>query len=245
TPDSGEFIGYDVHTGQVRGQFLPDTDIFFMHQRCYRSKATDRYLIPSRTGTEFIDPNTGHWDINHWVRGGCIYGVMPCNGLLYATPHSCACYMEAKLYGFNALAPASSARRIPKRIADDQRLERGPAYPSLASGEGPGEGNPDQTVGPHLAASSPSSSEGGGDDWPTYRGNAARSGFTAASLPATIRRAWQTKLGGRLSPVTIAGGTLFVASIDTHTVHALDAGSGKKLWAYTAGGRVDSPPTVW
>jgi outer membrane protein assembly factor BamB len=43
----------------------------------------------------------------------------------------------------------------------------------------------------------------------------------------------------------VAGGTLFVASIDTHTVHALDAGSGTVRWSYTTGGRVDSPPTIW
>jgi outer membrane protein assembly factor BamB len=28
-------------------------------------------------------------------------------------------------------------------------------------------------------------------------------------------------------------------------VHAIDANTGKTLWSYTAGGRVDSPPTIW
>ena len=54
-------------------------------------------LLPSRTGIEFVDMESEHWDINHWVRGGCIYGIMPCNGLVYAPPHDCACYTEAKL----------------------------------------------------------------------------------------------------------------------------------------------------
>jgi hypothetical protein len=44
--------------------------------------------------------------------------------------------------------------------------------------------------------------------------------------------------------VTIAEGNLFVASVDDHTVHALDARDGRPLWNYTAGGRVDSPPTI-
>jgi len=35
-----------------------------------------------------------------------------------------------------------------------------------------------------------------------------------------------------------------VAGIDAHTVHALDAADGKPLWEFTAGGRVDSPPTI-
>ena len=41
-----------------------------------------------------------------------------------------------------------------------------------------------------------------------------------------------------------AQGTVYVASIDAHTVYALDAASGKELWHYVAGGRIDSPPTV-
>jgi len=34
-----------------------------------------------------------------------------------------------------------------------------------------------------------------------------------------------------------------VADVDAHTVRALGVESGKLLWTYTAGGRVDSPPT--
>lgn len=52
-------------------------------------------------------------------------------------------------------------------------------------------------------------------------------------------------LGGRLSPPTIAAGTLFVASIDEHRVLALDASTGKVLWTFTAGGRVPLPPTYF
>ena len=64
-------------------------------------------------------------------------------------------------------------------------------------------------------------------------------------MPAALRRAWVADLGGRLSSVTIAGGRLLVASIDAHTVYCLDAGDGRVLWQFTAGGRVDSPPTVY
>jgi outer membrane protein assembly factor BamB len=51
-------------------------------------------------------------------------------------------------------------------------------------------------------------------------------------------------LGGRLSAATIADGRVFVAQVDAQTVHALDAGTGDRLWSFTAGGRVDSPPTL-
>ena len=68
--DSGVFTGRDPHTGQVKSEFPPDVKIYWFHQRCYPSKATDRYLLPSRTGIEFIDFQKKHWTTNHWVRGG-------------------------------------------------------------------------------------------------------------------------------------------------------------------------------
>jgi outer membrane protein assembly factor BamB len=222
--DSGIFTGRDPHTGQVKREFPPDVKTYWFHQRCYPSKATDRYLLPSRTGIEFVDPQTGHWTIHHWVRGGCIYGIMPCNGLIYALPHSCGCYPESKLCGFNALAPESEALKKLREADDDNRLERGPAFAQIRS---------------------PKSEVRNPGDWPTYRHDAARSGFTKTPLPVGLKGAWQTELGGRLSSVVIADGRLFVAAVDTHTVHALDADSGKPLWSYTTGGRVDSPPTIW
>jgi hypothetical protein len=60
-----------------------------------------------------------------------------------------------------------------------------------------------------------------------------------------LKALWQADLGGRLSSVVVAEGKLFVCSLDTDTVHALDASTGKPVWAFTASGRVDSPPTIW
>ncbi len=37
---------------------------------------------------------------------------------------------------------------------------------------------------------------------------------------------------------------VLVAGVDTHTVHALRAEDGKSVWKYTAGARVNSPPTL-
>jgi hypothetical protein len=45
------------------------------------------------------------------------------------------------------------------------------------------------------------------------------------------------------SPV-VAEGTLLAAAIDEHTIHALDAETGKRRWSRAVGGRVDSPPTI-
>ncbi len=220
TGDSGIYKGRDVLTGEVKVEFPPDVDTYWFHHRCYIAKATDRFLIPSRTGIEFVDTAGKTWDINHWVRGGCLYGVLPCNGLLYAPPHDCACYPETKLAGFNALAAARTA--APPPVADEARLIRGPAW------DGPFDAPPATTA-----------------DWPTYRHDAARSGATPEPLPATLDRAWEARLGGRLTQPVVVGDTLYVAQVDAHTLHALDAATGKPRWSFTAGGRIDSPPTVW
>ena len=70
-------------------------------------------------------------------------------------------------------------------------------------------------------------------DWPTWRHDNLRSGYTETPVPAELKQAWQAQLGGKL----------FVASVNEHAVRALDALTGERLWSFTAGGRVDSPPT--
>lgn len=224
--DSGMFTGRDLRTGEVKKEFPPDIQIDWFHHRCYRSRATDKYFIASRTGLEFIDLEAEHWDVNHWVRGGCLYGFMPANGLTYAPPHSCGCFLESKLFGLNALAADSPGRRLPRDLSDEGRLQRGPAW-SAASEELPREASADS------------------DDWPTYRHDADRSGATTCPVPAELKRQWEFDLGGKLSSVVVACGKVFLAAIDTHTVHALDASTGKPAWTFTAGGRIDSPPTIY
>ena len=220
-PADNMWTGYDIKTGKVKRQFKPDIESYWFHHRCHRSKATVNFLMPSRTGIEYVDWRKETWDRNHWARGACVYGVMPCNGLTYAPQHACACYLETKLNGFNALAPAAAAPSPP--CPEDARLVRGPAYGKVGGGQ---------------------SAVDSGGDWPTYRHDAARSGWAKTPVPAEIKPAWQTDLGGRLSSVVVAGGKCFVAQIDAHTVHALDAKDGKPVWRFTAGGRVDSPPTI-
>jgi outer membrane protein assembly factor BamB len=219
--DSGIYKGRDIHTGEVKIEFPPDIDTYWFHHRCYIAKATDRFIIPSRTGIELVDFKAQHWDINHWVRGGCLYGVMPCNGLLYAPPHNCACYPEAKLSGFNALAPAA-ATSLPPQPTDADRLEKGPAYAA--------------TIVERDASE---------EEWPTYRHDNARSGYSKQKLADDLSFSWENQLTGRLSSLVVADDKVFVAQIDQHTVHALDQKDGRSVWTFTAGGRIDSPPTIW
>ena len=89
----------------------------------YRNKATDQLIFLGRTGVELIDLDGGKPVRHCWIRGGCQYGVMPANGLLYLPAHSCACYIQSKLSGFWALAPT----HIPHGSVDLVRTTLAPA----------------------------------------------------------------------------------------------------------------------
>jgi len=219
-PSTGEFVGYDIKTGGLSESIPRGADCYWFHHRCYRARATENYFLTSRTGIEMIDIKSGKWDLHHWVRGACLYGIMPANGLVYAPPHPCACYPEAKLSGFNALAGGGAAP-VPE---PGERLLKGEAYTEVSD--------------LRFQISQV--------DWPTFRGNPARSGSTPLAVDAKdLEKRWETKLASTLSQPVIGDGKLVVAEIDAHAVHALDSSTGKELWSYTAGGRVDSPPTLY
>jgi len=222
--DPGITLGRDVFTGEVKKQRPRDSEFFtfgFGHHRCYRNKATVEYLLLGRSGVEFLDVDTGTVIANHWIRGTCQYGIMPGNGLLYVPPHSCACFIEAKLNGFISL---SGMKKTPAKHSgkDEPRLEKGPAYKGRLK------------MRPSAAT-----------DWPTYRRDPARTGKTPLVMPKEVKQAWQKSIGTKLTSPVMADGKVFVAVKDMHTVYALNADNGNIVWNYIAGGRVDSPPTLY
>ena len=211
-------LGLDVHTGEIKRR-IPTTEIFHIghHHRCYRNKATTNYVFSARRGTELTDLDSGRLRVHPWVRSECRFGIVPANGLLYTAPHPCACYSGVSLTGYNALA----ATRTRLDVDTQPRLQRGSAY------------------GDDLPTSSPPET-----DWPTYRRNAGRSGFIPAEIGRGLRTRWQSDLDGPLSALTVSEGRVYVAEKERHAVVALDANSGRALWRFTAGGRIDSPPTA-
>jgi len=229
--DELALVALDPHSGEVKRRFSTKAAFNEVHHhRCFRNKATDRYLLTARRGIEFIDLKSGQSLKHHWVRGACRYGIVPANGLVYVPPHPCQCYIRVKLSGFFALAPAREGRgsgvegRGTGQAKATDRLVRGPAFSAIANRK------------PQIANATA---------WPTYRHDAARSGSTDAQVPVHLRLAWQARLGGgRVSACTVADGKVFVACVDQHRVCALDAADGKLAWDFVAGGRVDTPPTL-
>ena len=200
---------------------------------CVRNIATEEFLISTRPLNVF------EWDTGrgHTFRGGrhpCRSGVIVANGLLYGLPHGCKCVQES-LRGFVAYAPAGAT------APPGPALQTGPAAGAAPAG-----------------AAAP-------QDWPMFRANAYRTASTPAPVPTDLVELWRVKpddqrppsapllddwlanpLGGdRITAPTVAGGMAFVALTDAHRVVALDAATGLTKWTYTAGGRIDTPPTYY
>ena len=257
--ESSWILGLDPATGEVKRK-VSNFEAFNNghHHRCYRNKATTRFMMTSFRGLEFIPWDGDRAQLNHWARGTCRLGSIPCNGLVYATPHPCDCYIPSKLTGFVALAgegrgagdegrgtrdEGRGARDEGRGVGDEGggkgeqagrrlRLERGPAYV------------PDALTASSVASRPSPLAPRPFDDWPIYRHDPQRSGTTPSPLPAELHKTWETDLGTRPSACVVVGQTVFVAAVDGHQVLALDTGDGKTLWTFTAGGRVDTPPTI-
>jgi len=218
--------GRDLRTGEVRktldlGKLISPGH----HPRCYRSKATESFLIWPKRGAEFIDLDGDEHMRHNWLRAPCFAGVMPANGLLYVPPSQCFCYPGVKLSGFLALAAEEPKSQKVERSRSERAasLERGPAY--------------DQIGHRPSAIENPS-------DWPMYRHDPLRSGAAKGAVPTELTKLWEVTLSREAAQPIVVGDRLFVAEKDAHRIRCLDARDGRAVWAFTAGGRIDSAPTV-
>ena len=214
--------GRDIRTGEVKQQIdAAQAPVGMSHNRCYRNKATSTMIINNKSGVEVLDLEKGWQSNNSWVRGTCQYGVMPSNGLIYVPPNACGCFNQVKLQGL--LAMSGRQNHISEKAAKGE-LEKGPAYAQLANQA--------------LVPVNPQS-------WPMYRHDPARSGFASTQIAPKPKVEWTANVGGELTQPVADSERVYVVATQRHSVHALNAGSGKTVWTYIAGGRVDSAPTLW
>ncbi len=97
-------------------------------------------------------------------------------------------------------------------------------------------------------------------DWPMYRGDSQRSGYTAESLPAQLQPQWtyrpthppqpawpreQRAPFDRAFHVAVAHGMVFFGSSADGTVTALDAQTGSPRWSFPTAGPVRFAPAIW
>lgn len=97
-------------------------------------------------------------------------------------------------------------------------------------------------------------------DWPQYRADAARSGYTADRLPEDLSLTWvyhaphapipawprsdRLPFDRALEPV-VAGGSLYFGDSVTGKIFAVDAATGDTRWTFYTGGPVRFAPVVW
>jgi outer membrane protein assembly factor BamB len=220
--------GFDPESGKLVKQ-IDQTMLGPMgHDRCYRNRITTRYYINTVTGgSDFLDLSSSAELPNPWIRSTCGIGPLPCNGLYYGGPPSCACCNSVMLNGLNAMAaePGFTKSDQPIKVGTKATLEKGPAFSEIANLKSPTPDSP--------------------GDWPAYRHNNARTGTTKNEVPAALGKRWETRLGTRASAPVIAAGMVFAADVDGHAVCAMNATDGRIVWRFSAEGRVDSPPTYY
>ena len=219
--------GRDLWTGEVVKKIESPPDI--NHGRCYRNKATCRYLLGGKNGLDFIDPTSAEERyVPQGLRATCQHGVLPCNGLIYLPPHACTCEADRKVNGFFALAKGSRQPYPDPPQYGGPRFRPGPAFGKVAPSD----------LKPSASSLQPS------QDWPTFRHDSARTGCATTTLPDELQLLWERPIGRRPSAAVCAGGKVYVAARDEHVLWALDAATGEPVWHYRTSGRIDSPPTV-
>jgi outer membrane protein assembly factor BamB len=225
---------YDAKTGARVGTYpMPG------NSRCEMSRASTKYLLMSFGN--FVDLSKDPLELRRVEisRGGCGCGNTPGYGMLYYPPNRCQCF--ASVRGFLA----TSRETVREPWTDDLRLEKGEAAAAR-----------DEALKswPHP------------DEWPIYLGNLQRGSSVTSTVPADLRRLWTTSVeprpagdtgpvaadallsSHRNGPITapVVGGNLVVVGVpEDHRVDAFAAESGRRLWSYTAGARVDTPPTLY
>lgn len=228
---------YDPKTGQVKGTLPAGVGSGL----CTPSAVVGNYVTASRGGNylelHFADDTKpkGVTRIHYGaIRGACIEGATPANGMFYTAQNFCRC-TPGQVPGFVAFGPNGDPP-TPADFAKARPIEQGPAFGAAREG-----------------GASPA-------DWPTYRHDAQRSGATNGKLPAKLTMLWQTKaarpaegplagawkarLTGCVTAPVVGEGRVFVAAVDAGQVVAFDAASGKPAWRTTVGARIDTPPTI-
>ena len=99
-----------------------------------------------------------------------------------------------------------------------------------------------------------------GAEWPMWRGDAARSGYTADALPAEMSRHWTWQPAhppqpawprddrmsfDRTNHVVIANDRLYFGSSTDCKVYALNATTGELMWTFFADSPVRFAPVCW
>ncbi|MBI5726183.1 MAG: PQQ-binding-like beta-propeller repeat protein [Planctomycetes bacterium] len=217
TVNDKKMVELDPATGQEKRTLL-EGEVTPDRSLCQPQYTVGPWVMRGgRVWNRMINLDTGAFFNGDVIRGACDLGVIPANGLLYQGVNSCKCNnpIRAVVAFTGATLPDYSA------IKPDGRLQKGPAYD----------------------AKQPVAADQNQDDWPAWRHDLERTGATESALKGDLRIRWQVKLPASPTAPTVVGDKVVCAVPDGHEVCAVDSASGRELWHFTVGARVDSPPT--
>ena len=220
-----DMAGFDPATGkQIRRLELGN--MLSGKSRCYRQVGAGRYFFDSFWGIQSVDLIGEEHSSDSWIRGMCSFGILPANGLLYVPQEPCNCFMGIRVDGFYATASQlPQADYEGRRFAE--RLKKGTCFEKIR----------DSRFENRNSAANEAA-------WPMYRHDARRSSHAGSPAPLNPSAVWTADLGGELTSPTIANGKVYVGRKDTDEVICLDAATGNVAWHFTAGGPVNTPPTI-
>lgn len=223
---------WDARTGKEKFPFRKRPRYAFNgFGECSGSRCTVNWLMANGLCYWSLD---GDLVTTTWAaRSACGTGVFPAYGMVFALPTGCDCITYSRGYLGLSCTP------LPEPLPDARRLVKGPAF-----------GRIEKAVTDV-------------DDWPMFLHDPQRTSAAAKGLPTDLKERWQVRVTepppgrvaadrrlsenylGALSAPVAAGGVLLVARPERHQVAAFDAVTGKERWAFTTGGLVDSPPTIY
>lgn len=230
------WTGHEPKTGEVRRKLTGQTNNKY---RCHTLYATQRFVIDNRP-LYFTDWMTGASFAFEGTRAQCGSAYSLGNGLLYGLytdSKKCMC-MSTAISGVTAFGNDGGKTHTGEFAEEEGRLEKGDVAP-------------------------PESSKIDQDDWPMYRGDALRSSCSPGRLSGALEMGWRTKLietvvenevtldwkvnkpaADSITPPVVAGGIVYVGLTHAGKVVALDEASGKEVWSFHVGGRLDAPPSI-
>jgi outer membrane protein assembly factor BamB len=209
--------GSHVVVDPVSGEV--EEDLKFRKVACTRLTASGDSFFCRGEGTLRFDRESKQVQINGSVRPGCNDGAIPANGMLYIGPWQCDCNLS--LIGTIAKCSAEDFR-FDYEARDEDRLESVATLDDSASA----------TVEPA--------------DWPTLRGNVARSSHTIKPVAKKVEPQWTYYPAGRstVTPAVAAWNLIFWAGADG-VIRAVSANDGKPRWEYETLAPIKAPPTLW
>jgi len=197
-------------------------DLGFGKRSCARLTATpDSFFCRGQPeGLTRYDRKSKRILFNGAVRPSCNDGVVPANGLLYIGPWLCDCNLS--LMGTVTMCSAGDFA-FEREATEAERLQVG-------------DGDVSKIASLRVSAK----------DWPTYRGNNARSASCKAAVSGEASKIWEFRPEGVKNPTAPsgAGGFIFLCG-DDGKVRAIDAANGTQRWCFMTAGPIIQPPSIW